>query len=185
MIIGFLLVFVVNPIIAYFNAYTVGKYWKDIQYSSVWQKTISISALIQSVAGFSMPILGILLFIGFITKFLTKTQIDLGIDLLWISIIVPVVGSGILITIDSIKQAIKERSFTSGAVAAWNLGTTIENIFNMVSNFGSVITDIKNKSDEEDDASNLIIVGMVGLALLLSVGGTVLSFNQGKKSITN
>lgn len=180
MIVGFLLVFIVNPLIAYFNAYTVGKYWNDIQYSSFWQKTISVSALVQSVIGFSMPILGILLFIGYITKTLTMNQIDLSIDLLWLSIIIPIVGSGILITIESIKEAIRSRSFTNGALAIWNLGATIENIFNMVSNFGSVIKDFEKRSDKEDDSSNLIVVLLVGVALLLSVGGTVLSFNYGK-----
>lgn len=180
MIVGFLLVFIVNPLIAYFNAYTVGKYWNDIQYSSFWQKTISVSALVQSVIGFSMPILGILLFIGYITKTLTMNQIDLSIDLLWLSIIIPIVGSGILITIESIKEAIRSRSFTNGALAIWNLGSTIENIFNMVSNFGSVIKDFEKRSDKEDDSSNLIVVLLVGIALLLSVGGTVLSFNYGK-----
>ena len=180
MIFAFILIFIINPLISFANAYIVGKEWKNIQYGSIWDKTLAVSGLIQSIAGFSMPTLGILLFIGYITKYLSMNQINIGIDLLWVSIIVPVVGSGIIITIQSIKDAIKEKSFGSGAVAFWNLGATIENIINMVSNFGSVISDISSRSDDEDDSSKLVIVFIVGISLLLSVGFTVLSFNYGK-----
>lgn len=180
-ILSVILIFVVNPVIAYWNAKTAGNIWNTVSTASTWEKLLVISALVQSVVGFSMPSLGVLLFLGYMFKLLTMNQIYLGVDLMWISVIVPLVGTGLIITVQSVKDAIKERSLASGGVALWNVGASIENIIDMVSNFGSVIKDISKRSDDEDDSQNIVIVGIVVLSLCMGALFTALAFNHGRK----
>ena len=186
MFLGIFLVFLINPVIAYFNAKNVGECWTEVAQSSLWEKSILISALVQSVIGFSMPSLGILLIVGYFTKFLTLNEIYLGIDLFWISAIIPLVGSGLIITIQSVKNAIKEKSLSSGLVAAWNVGATVENFIDLFYNFGSVLKDIGKRSDDENDVGVMMIVILVVCALFSGFLFTSLSFRHGRNlSLTN
>lgn len=181
--------FIVNPLIAFYNAKVIGSVWQYSTNFNWWDKTLCISGLVQSVIGFSMPVLGVIVGAGYYFHFLNNLQLTLSIDLFWISIIIPLVGTSIIITIQSIKDAIASRSFLDGAIAVWNISATIENIIDLFSNFGSIIGSITSimDGDSTDDsgaalgfAGFLVVVGIVLTGLFAGVILTCVSFNYGK-----
>ena len=183
-IIAILLVFIVNPVIAYFNAYGVGRIWNSMAAATKWEKAIAVSALIQSVIGFSMPMVAIISFIGYVTKYLNMNEIHLVMDLFWLSVIVPIIGSGLIITIQSVRDAIKYRSFGSIATAAWNVGAMINNIVDMFSNFGSILSDATKRASDDDENPAILFIAI--FVVIVSIGSgaalTCLSFKRGQKS---
>lgn len=175
------MIFLVNPVIAFLNAKNVGYNWISIGNTTTWEKCVLVSGLVQSVIGYTIPVFGILLGIGYISHLLTNNQLFLSVDLMWISIIVPIVGTGIVITIQSVKDAIQDRSFGNIAIAVWNVGSTIENLFDLFSNFGGIIGDINKRSDDENGSGLLIVISIVMIALCSGMVLTGLTFRYGQK----
>ena len=184
-----LLVFVVNPLISFYNAKSIGGIWNYSQNFTIWDKVLCVSGLLQSIIGFSMPIIGILLGTCYYFHLLSNALLTLSLDLFWVTIIIPFVGTSIVITIQSIKNAIETRSIIDGGIAIWNISATIENIVDLFSNFGSCISGITSLVDgdsSDDSGAALGLVGLligIGIVLTALFSGLILtcmSFNYGK-----
>lgn len=171
------LLILLNVGIAWWNCYAVGSVWKDtMAFGSRFEKALLYSGAVQSTAGFSVPIL---LFVTWVVTLLLQTgdtpappeQINaiwaFVMNLWYVAIIIPVVGSGFIIWGHSMREAWKNRDLGSVAVAGWNTFAQVSNTVSMFNNLGPAI----NSVFKESKNSNVWLLGLmiVVVALLSSV----------------
>ncbi len=181
----FLMIFVVllNVGIAWWNTYAVGSVWNDTKISgSKFNMALLYSGAIQSVAGFSVPIILALTWV--MTSYLSsgatpKLSADdvnavwAGVMNLWyVSIIIPVVGSGFIIWGHSVKTAYEQRDWSSIGVASWNTFAQINNTVSMFNNLGPALKGIGGLTKKKEGLPILVLL-IVVVSLLSSVLLTV------------
>lgn len=144
-----------NVLISVWNCYAVGTAWKDTMAMGGWfNKLVLWSAVIQSGVGFSMPIL-IGLTYGSVTYLTTgekpsmtpeeAQQLIKWITSLWyLSVIFPILGSGLAIWAHSLRVAYQRRDFSSIANAGWNSYAQISNTMSAMKNIGFAFEDVKD-----------------------------------------
>lgn len=173
-----------NVVISVWNCYAVGTAWKDVMVLGSWfHKTLLWSAIIQSGVGFSMPILlglslGSIALLtgenGELTPAEATEMIEAIFSLWYVAVILPVLGSGLIIWAHSVRAAYKRRDFPSIANAGWNSFAQIHNIVSAVNNLGGALgnvgkffgTALSGKGDNKGKAGILVIL-LVILALVL------------------
>jgi hypothetical protein len=157
-----------NIVISYLNARAVGPVWRQ-RHTADWLSWGLIwSAAIQATIGFSMPILvgevAILHVLGLIGPAVIKATFSLW----YLGVIVPVIGTGLIITVHSIVTAWRERNFVNIATAGYNTAATASNLAQMPSGIGSALS---NLFDSEDVGSAFFLVALLLAALALLGGG--------------
>lgn len=196
-----LLLFVIlaiNVAISVWNCYAVGTAWRDVRaLGNGFHKLLLWCGVIQSGIGFSMPIL---LGLAFLAKALltggeeptlTMAEADQMMEwifsLWYVAVIFPILGSGLTITIHSIKIAIERRDFSSIAAAGWNSLAQMHNIRSAWINLGPAFDSIgdlfdalssgKGSSDSDDDGKGKVVAFLViGIVILALVGGFLIAF---------
>lgn len=173
-----------NVAIAWWNCYAVGSVWRDTKaFGSTFDKALAYSAAIQSIAGFSVPILLGLTWLA--TAYLqtgdtpsepeTIAAIWQGVFSFWyLAVIIPVVGSGFIIWGHSMKVAYQRRDFGSIATASWNTFAQAHNTIGMINNLGPVGDAFAGAMKNKDLAVPALVIGLVLVSLLGSVLITVL-----------
>jgi len=181
LLLGGLLV-LVNIAIAWWNCYVVGKSWDVVKHhGSAFERILLWCGAIQSAVGFSIPILIGLAFasVAFMTSGETPamTQEDAqvfmeGIFSLWyLLVIFPILGSGIIIWVHSVREAINRRDFASIATAGWNTYANISNFVNAGSGIGDALSGIGKafsggNSRDNKGVAILLLIMIVVVALL-------------------
>ncbi len=176
------LLVLLNVAISWWNCYAVGSVWREAR--GGFEKLLLYSAAIQSVAGFSVPILLALTWVA--TTILAggddpmpPEQIKAiweGVMSLWyVAIIIPVVGSGFIIWGHSVREAWQRRDFASIGIAGWNTVAQVSNTASMFSNFGPALSNVGKlfKGDNAKNGAPLLVILLVVVALLSSVLLTV------------
>lgn len=143
---------------------------------------------IMSASGFTWCLLILLSMIGTVVPLDSKDQSHIvylvtpemfkaAVELGYLVIIGPILGSGLAITLDSWAHFYRRRTWGSGALAGYNTFAQVYNTYNAVSAIPSIIKDLGgffggNKSSSKSDSDGasgvaiLIVVGLVALALL-------------------
>lgn len=179
------LILILNVGISWWNCYAVGSAWKDTKVFGNWfDKALLYSAALQSVAGFSIPILLALTWIttawvgsGDQPKLSPAEikQVWEGVFSLWyVGMIVPIVGTGFIIWAHSVRVAYQRRDFASIGVAGYNSVAQINNTISMFNNLGPALEGVGGlfKGDSKNTLPLLVIL-LVLVALLSSVLLTV------------
>lgn len=152
LLVGILLL---NVGISIWNCYAVGTAWKDaMAMGGGLVKAVLYSAVVQSAVGFSLPILLVLAWVA--TKVLglpgtdddgnvtpptmSATEIkefwEVVMNLWYVAVILPILGSGFIITGHSLYVAYQRRDFASIATAGWNTFAQIHNTIGAVRDLG-------------------------------------------------
>lgn len=176
----FLIILALNIAISFWNARVCGLIWEDAKREGGWTIVLAWSGLIQSAIGFSM------IFIfgeAMIAAGMGYPKVAKAMASLWyIAIIVPLIGTGLIITVHSVIVAWKERDFSSIATAAWNVGATAHNLYEAPGALPAAwdaITSVTSASSDDEDASPLsqLIGPLIALAVALSLAlGSVLTY---------
>ncbi len=188
LLVGILLL---NVLISVWNCYAVGSAWKDtMTMGSGFNKLVLWSAVIQSGVGFSMPILLGLTFgsMAFLTSGVeptltpqeAKEVISAVMNLWYVAVIFPILGSGLAIWAHSLRIAYQRRDFASIATAGWNSFAQIHNTVSAVNNLGGAFGNIgeffgkafSGSSDGKGKVGILVIL----LVVLSLVGGFMIAF---------
>ena len=106
---------------------------------------------------------------------------EVGMSFWYIAIIFPALGTGIIITLHSWREALRRRDFSSGAVAAWNTYAQASNTIGAVQNMGGAFSKVgeglgslfSGKGDAKGKLALLAIL-IVIVALMLGVLVTAL-----------
>ena len=175
MLIVFLLLW--NFGISWLNCWFVGKTWAESQVVGGWTRFVTWSAAVMGASGFvwcNTLVLGFLCstHVGLLPlKYqLTDRYLELLFNLGYVLVVFPILGSGLAIWADSLKQAYKERDGLSIGVAAYNTFAMAHNTYEAAKFFPSVIDKIK---DTLEDSDNKLMLVTVYTVLAISVGGGI------------
>lgn len=150
-----ILLLIVNGAISWFNAWACGQAWTETKRQGGWAHLVNWSAAIMSVCGFTWIYLILIALLGttvtrshdvdgqaiqLVTPQMFLYVFELGYTL----IIIPIIGSGLVLTLNSWAHFYRERTFGSGAVAAWNTFAQVHNMYEAVRVMPSIWKDLGN-----------------------------------------
>jgi len=160
--------------ISWLNCWFVGRTWVESKAIGGWVRVVTLAAAVMGACGF---IWCNLLVIGYVCSthigiLPVKYQLtDPYLQLLWemgyVLIVFPVLGSGLIIWVDSIKEAYKERDGLSIGIAAYNTFAMANNTYEAAKFLPTVFEKI---STSLKDSDNKALMFTVYVALAVSVG---------------
>jgi hypothetical protein len=163
--------------ISWLNCWFVGRTWAESKAAGGWARLVVWAAAVMGTCGFiwcNLLVVGFLLsdHVGLLpAKYILH---DKQLELLWnmgyALIIFPILGSGLAIWADSLKQAYKNRDGLSIGVAAYNTFAMAHNTFEAAKFLPTVFEKI-GKSLEDSDNKGLMVT--IYSALAISIGGAV------------
>ena len=166
----------INFAISWFNCYAVGGMWAESKALGGWPRLLAWCGAIQSAIGFSSVIgfaLGAALHaFGYLPPSVAKAAVSLW----YLLIIIPAIGTGLIITIESWIIAFRERSLLNMGTAAYNTFAQIHNMYGAIDGIGDALSGVGDLffSDSDDDAPVLLLtIVLVGAALF---GGIFLTY---------
>ena len=163
---------VLNFAISAFNAWSVGKGMADAKAVGGWANLMIWAGGIMSASGFTWVYLIIIGFgvtsLGILDQKTLEGMLSLG----YLIIIFPVLGSGLMIMIDSWLHFYRERSLSTGGIMAWNTFAQAYNTYEAISAIPDAFENVFNlfggDDSENDSAKAKIVLIIVVFAL---VGG--------------
>lgn len=161
--------------ISWLNCWYVGKMWAESKVIGGWFRAVTWAAAVQGSFGFiwcNLLVVGFLFsdHVGLLpAKYILH---DKQLELLWnigyVIVIFPLLGSGLMIWLDSVKRAIKTKRGWDIGVAAYNTFAMAHNSYEAVKFLPTVLEKI-GKSLK--DSNNKAALGTIYLALAISIGG--------------
>lgn len=165
-----------NVFISFWNARVVGLAWGDrsADYGG-FMRLVLWSALVQSAVGFSMPILVLEAVIFRAAGVLSDAALRGMFSLWYLMVIVPLLGTGLVITAHSLVQAYRSRNWGDMAVAGYNTLATAHNIYDASSGIGSALKGFTSFADDDEENNGGMLVILVGIlvALALAAGALI------------
>jgi len=173
------LLLVLNFGISIFNSVVTGASWVETKAAGGWARFMSWMGATMAACGFTWCYLAVLALLagpGGLSR-LPPRYVDAMFSLGYLTIIGPLIGSGIAITIQSWAHFWRKRSFASGAVAGYNTFADVYNIYeaaHYVPTAWDTVKDVlfpskksssssSSSSDDDSDSS------LAGIAILLAV----------------
>lgn len=174
---------ILNTTLSTWNAYASGRIWNECR---GFMKLVAWSAVIMSACGFISVLACLLGFGAARAHLLTERSMQVLMELTYVLIILPVLGCGLIITIQSWIAAWKQRNFASVGIAGYNSYAQVSNIVGAARNTGGFMDDIfgyfKKAGDSEDGPQGTLILVLVAIAAALSVGLTYLFWKKGLRN---
>lgn len=173
---GTILVFVLlilNFGISWFNAVYVGRSWADSKAIGGWPRFITWCAATMSAAGFTWCYLIVMAIAAGAFGIITPEYVQAALELGYVIIIFPVLGSGLGIWIDSVTTAYRQRDFGSVATAGWNTFAQVHNTYEAASTLPGVfdhLGDVFKSSDSDDTKGKMMLFVMLIVLLALASG---------------
>lgn len=182
-------ILLLNAGISFWNAKVCGQAWVESKAIGGFVRVLIWCGAIQSAIGFSSVLLFPMAFLvhAMVPKYYPDLYFQATISLWYVTIIIPIVGSGLLITIQSWMVAWRERSLMNLGTAAWNTFAQVHNTMGMIQNMGPALDMIgkafgsvlESKGGGKNDAqAKLAIIAIMIMVLLVVValmGGAFLT----------
>jgi hypothetical protein len=168
-----ILLLFVNLGISWFNAWSVGRSWADSKAIGGWPRIVTWCAAIMSACGFTYSYLTIAIGAGAF-HFLPPQYVRAALELGYVMIILPIIGSGLGITIDSITTAWRRRDLMSIGVAGFNTYAQVHNVYAAATTLPGILDDLGrtfNTDDEDSGPATYLVILLVAFAL----GGGILT----------
>lgn len=179
-----IIILLINAVISFWNAKSAGEIWAESKGIGGWIRVLAWCAAIQSMVGFSYIYITILVYVANAFNVLSNSGLQFMVNLAYVFLIVPLLGSGIVITIHSWIQASREKSLLSMGIAGWNTFATAYNLYYAVQSFGAAfhmatsnISNIFSSEDDEDSDEDSVVLALVVLALLAGIMTTKIIIN--------
>lgn len=173
MFIAILLLFL-NLGISWFNAWSVGRSWADSKAMGGWARMLAWCGATMSACGFTYVYLTILSMGAVSFHFLPPQYARATLELGYVMIILPLLGSGLGITINSITAAWRRRDLMSIGMAGYNTYAQIYNTYAAATTLPGVLRDLNktfNTDDEDSGPATYLVILLVAFAL----GGGILT----------
>lgn len=172
-----ILLLALNFGISWFNCWSIGGIWTESKALGGSIRLLAWCGAIQAAIGFSSVILFVLGAIAFQLHYLPPRAATAAASLWYLLIIIPALGTGLIITIQSWIVAFRERSLTNMGTAAWNTFAQIHNMAGAIDGigdaFGNVVDFIFPKDSKDSNATLVMLV--IGLVALAIAGGVILT----------
>ena len=166
-----ILVLGLNLVISFLNARNVGRVWAETKAIGGWIRVVAWAGAIQSAIGFTYVYAFIVAYIAVSTGYLPPAMLGVLLSLMYIMIIIPLIGSAIVITIQSWIVAAREKSLRNLGVAGWNTFATAYNTYNAIQSFGPALDSVQQglgglfggDGDSDDSAARVILLAAIVL----------------------
>ena len=183
-VLSLILVLVLNLVISIWNCNIAGSAWKDtMAFGSFMDKLVLKCAIVQSSIGFSLPILMILLYIGkifltfgdspHITPQEAEIIVNKAFSFWYILVVLPLLGTGTIIWIYSLKEAWQKKDFFSISLAGWNTYAQIHNSISIINDIGGHFSSFSNffsdAFDSKDSSGKEKLILLVVIIVFLSL----------------
>ena len=165
---------ILTTAISIWNAHVTGKIWNESKQIGGWIRVLAWAGGIQSVGGFTIVIALLLSSLVSVFGWMPASAFEAIISLTYVLIIVPLLGSGIVITVESWIRAYRDRDWASIGISAWNTFAMASNTFQALDGgFSSALSKVGDFFDSDDEfnttLAKLTVVAVVGV----SVGGAI------------
>ena len=176
-----ILILVLNVSISFFNAYVCGRSWQESKAVGGILRLVVWCTAIQSALGFSSVVLLFLIYLAhdYVPGYFTDVYFKGALNLWHLTIIFPIIGAGLSVTIESWVAVYRDASLLRLSNAAWNTFAQVRNTASAVENMGDALSSagdpFRFSSDTEDDGKDAglaILFSLVSLALL---GGSLIT----------
>lgn len=176
--------------ISWLNAWSVGRSWADSKAVGGWPRFVVWCAAIMSAAGFTWCYLIILAFGAGAAGLLEYQYVQAALELGYVIIILPILGSGLGIWMDSLTTAWRRRDAMSIGVAAWNTFAQAHNTYEAARMLPGIFKHLGEvfeggDSDSAKGKALLLVVLLVILALCGGVFTTVAIVRSTAKKYAN
>jgi hypothetical protein len=118
-----------NFVISIFNSWSVGRTWAETRAAGGVPRFMAWMGAVMAACGFSWCYLVVIAFGGVATGKLPPAYASAMLSLGYLTIIGPLIGSGIAITVESWAIAFRRRTLASVAVAGYNTFADVYNIY--------------------------------------------------------
>lgn len=174
------LILVLNAVISFFNARIAGKVWAESQAIGGNIKIMAWCAAIQSAIGFSYIYITILMYIAYSLHAISSSTLYFMHSLAYLFLVIPLLGTGLYITINSWIEASREQSLSNMGLAGWNTFATIYNTYGAIQTIGPAFETAKqglsdmfsdndgeeNDEDDEESLAIILVILAIGLGIL-------------------
>lgn len=169
------LLLIVNGVISFFNARNVGRVWAESKAVGGWIRLLAWCGAIQSAIGFTFIYAYLVGFIAITAGYLSPEMINVFGSLMYVMIIVPAIGTGLIITIQSWINFARDKCLSNLGIAGWNTFAQAYNMYNAVQSFGGAVESVQNglgglfDGDGDSDNSSARVILLAAIALLAGV----------------
>lgn len=162
-----------NLVISWWNAKVCGTYWSESKKLGGFVRVMMWCGVIQSAIGFSMALVVIEVLGASHLGYLSPKAAEAAFSLWYLAVIIPCIGTGLIITVHSWVVAWRTRSWGDAGVAAWNTFASGSNIYNAAN--GGVSTALDKVGDLFKGNDNKQAQLVIALVLLSLVGGVLIT----------
>lgn len=167
--------------ISWLNARACGLVWAETKAIGGWQRFMTWMGAIMSASGFTWCYLILLLLLGYYvqptpgpgeTPYLSIEAVQAGLSLGYLIIMPAILFSGVMIWIDSLVKAWRNRSAGNIAVAGWNTFAQIHNTYSAMKGMPEAwksVSGFFSKGNSKDKGGLLILL----IVIMAIIGGAV------------
>ncbi|HVI40861.1 MAG TPA: hypothetical protein VM577_09390 [Anaerovoracaceae bacterium] len=169
-----------NLYISFMNARVAGQVWVDAKVFGGWIRALVWCAATQSAIGFSSGFLILYGYLAYKIGFLNPDQLHVVFSLWYLIVAIPLIGTGLLITVQSWITAWRERSFKNMGVAAYNTFAEVSDLYHAFSDipkaFKEVMSFTSDWGDDDDLKSMVFWKVIVPVVVLAIASGCILTY---------
>ena len=179
------LILALNFGVSWLNARSCGRAWVESKAAGGLVRVLVWCGAIQSAVGFSSVFLFPLLFVAnaMAPDYFTADQLDAAVSLWYLTIILPALGTGLLITIESWIAVYRQHSLANIGVAAYNTLVQAHNTMGAINSFGPALSAVgkafgsvaKSRGDAKGKAALLGLMIAVAVVVIALSAGVVLT----------
>jgi hypothetical protein len=170
-----LLLLALNGAISFWNAKVCGEAWAEAKVLGGFIFLVVWSGAIQSAIGFSMIYIFVMAGAGYVTGFLSDKSIEALLSLWYLAVIVPALGTGLIITVHSWIAAYRERSLLNMGTAAYNTFAQAHNMYSAVDGIGQSLSKVTDFFSSDDSDSDDFLKGVVILLVIVALAAGILT----------
>ncbi len=160
-----------NVGISWWNCRVCGLGWEPARREGGLPLVLCWCGVVQSAVGFSMPFL---LAESLLVAHYGYPKAAHAMTQLWyVAVIMPVLGTGIVITLNSCVEAYRRRDLASVGAAVYNVGAMASNTYDAATHLGPAFSELGDffSSDDDDEGGPVILLAViVGVVIALGAG---------------
>jgi hypothetical protein len=162
-----------NGLISWVNAWVCGKNWIESKAVGGWARVLVWCGAVQSAIGFSSIILMALLGVAHLFHVLPPKLEHAALSLWYLLIIVPALGTGFAILVESWRVALRDRSLLNLGTAGYNTVAMWHNAAGAWDGIGRAFADVASvipSGDEDDAEAGLLLLAFAMVVTALAAG---------------
>jgi hypothetical protein len=162
------LILLINFGISWFNAWGVGRGWVEAKMEGGWPLIEAVSGAVMSAVGFTWCYLIVAALIASSAKLLSADDVEYLLSYGYIIILIPLLGSGLVLTLQSWISFWRNKNLATGFAATWNTFSTYYNVHRAITILPGIFS--KLGSSSKRGRGNALILLLLIFAL---IGGTL------------